>query len=88
MVSVDGKVLFIAQNARTSLFIGGKAVNFNTNVCSVGQNKRRKSPNWPSWVNKNRFSNFLKFSLAIWHTACGRVMIKLQFEPKSRRKNS
>ena len=43
------------------LFISGQVVNLHANARSIGQNKRRKGSNWPSGVDKNRFSDFLKF---------------------------
>ena len=57
-------------------------MDLNANSRLIGQNKRRKGPNWPSSVDKNRFSDLLKFEHRIRHTAFGSVKIKLQCEPK------
>ena len=54
----------------------------NANSCLIGQNKRRKDPNGPSWVEKKTLFRFPEVELR--HMAFGRVTIKLQFEPKAR----
>ena len=37
-----------------------EAANLNASLLSKAQNKRRKGPNWPSSVDKTRFSDFQK----------------------------
>ena len=51
------------------LFISSEVANLHANASSIGQNKRRKGPNWRSGVDKNRFCDFLKFEHTIRHTA-------------------
>ena len=51
------------------LFISSEVANLHANASSIGENKRRKGPNWRSGVDKNRFSDFLKFEHTIRHTA-------------------
>ena len=51
------------------LFISSEVANLHANASLIGQNKRRKGQNWRSGVDKNRFSDFLKFEHTIRHTA-------------------